>query len=132
MGPEPLHRQDKGYALVAAVTAVAAFAYLAFQVLAANRGAIDLVSGQSERARLVAAADAGISLAVHGLAADDRGVRWSIDGKPRRLEFAGVDLTVTVEDERGRAPLGGLNDGQSHAMFGRRQDPRSAHRSGTT
>ena len=110
-------RRDAGYALVAAVTAVAAFAYLAFQVLAANQGGIAIMSGRMRQAKLAAAAEAGIAQAVHGLAATDRGVRWSIDGRPRRLDFDGVDLTVTVEDERGKAPLAGLNDGQVHALF---------------
>ncbi len=109
--------RERGYALVAAVTAVAAFAYIAFEVLAADRGGIAIAAGRAEQARLAAAADAGISLAIHGLAADDRGVRWSIDGRPRRLEFDGVDLTVTVEDERGKAPLSGLNDAQARALF---------------
>ncbi len=109
--------RDNGYALVAAVTAVAAFAYLAFQVLAADQGGIALASGRMQQAKLSAAADAGLSLAVHGLAAEDRGLRWSIDGGARRLEFNGVDLTVTVEDERGKAPLAGLNDGQARALF---------------
>jgi general secretion pathway protein K len=110
-------RNEQGYALVAAVTAVAVFAYVAFQVLAANQGGIALVAGRVQQARLSAAADAGISLALHGLSADDRGARWSIDGRPRRLEFDGVDLTVTVEDERGKAPLAGLSDGQARALF---------------
>ncbi len=113
----PAAGRDDGYALLAAVTAVAAFAYLAFQVLAANQGAVALVAGRMQQARLAAAAEAGLALAVHGLAADDRGARWSIDGRPRRLQFDGVDLTITVEDERGKAPLGSLNDGQARALF---------------
>lgn len=110
-------RREDGYGLVAAVTAVAAFAILSFQVVAADRGGIELALGRVQQARLAAAADAGISLAIHGLAADDRGARWSIDGRPRRLEFDGVDLTVTVEDERGKAPLSALSDSQARALF---------------
>jgi general secretion pathway protein K len=113
----PPGRRDGGYALVAAVTAVAAFAYLAFQVLAANQGDVAAVSGRLQQARLSAAADAGLALAIHGLGAEDRGVRWSIDGRPRQLDFHGIDLTVTVEDERGKAPLAGLNDEQARALF---------------
>jgi general secretion pathway protein K len=90
---------------------------VSFQVLAANRGEIALMSARVQQARLAAAADAGISLAIHGLAAEDRGVRWSIDGRSRRLEFNGVDLTVTVEDERSKAPLAIMSDAQSRALF---------------
>lgn len=110
--------RDSGYALVAAVMAMTAFAYIAYQVLAVGQGAAAIASGRLEQATLSAAADAGISLAIHGLAADDRGARWSIDGGPRRLEFGGVDLTVTVEDERGKVNLSaGLSDDQARALF---------------
>jgi general secretion pathway protein K len=108
---------DGGYALVAAIVAVAAFAYMAYDVLAADRGAIASASARLEQARLAAAADAGIALAVHGLAAEDVNARWSNDGRTRQLEFAGVDLTVTVEDERGKAPLSGLDNIEARALF---------------
>lgn len=110
-------RREQGYALVAAVTAVAAFAYIAFQVLASDQGGIATTSGRMRQARLEAAADAGLNLAIHGLAADDRGSRWAIDGRPRQVEFDGVDLTVTVEDEQGKAPLSKLTDAQARALF---------------
>jgi general secretion pathway protein K len=108
---------DGGYALVAAIVAVAAFAYMAYDVLAADRGAITAFSARAEQARLAAAADAGIALAIHGLAAEDVNARWSNDGRTRQLEFAGVDLSVTVEDERGKAPLSGMDNIQSKALF---------------
>jgi general secretion pathway protein K len=108
---------DGGYALVAAVVAVAAFAYMAYDVLAADRGAIAAASARAEQAKLAAAADAGIALAIHGLAADDVGARWSNDGRTRQLEFNDVDLTVTVEDERGKAPLSGLDNIEARALF---------------
>jgi general secretion pathway protein K len=112
-----VRERDSGYALVAAVCAITAFSYIAFQVLAANEGGTAIVAGEVEQAKLAAAADAGISLALSGLAADDRGARWSIDGRPHRLEFNGMDLTVTVEDERGKAPLAQLSDNQARALF---------------
>ncbi len=108
---------DAGYALVAAVTAVALFAYVAFEVLAADQGAVASVTGRARQARLAAAADAGLMIAVHDLATEDRTVRWSIDGRERHLDFDGVGLTVVVQDERGKAPLAGLNDVQSRALF---------------
>ncbi len=109
--------RDRGYALVAAVTAVAAFAYIAFQVLASDRGLTVGVAARAEQARLAAAADAGISLAIHALAQKDRVRRWSIDGRSRSLDFGGVNLVVTVEDERGKAPLDALDDSQARALF---------------
>ena len=109
--------RDGGYALIAAVVAVAAFAWLALQVLAEDQGALSLATARLRQARLSAAAEAGVSLAIHGLAAEDRAARWSIDGRPRQAVFDGVDLTITVADERGKAPLNQLDDAQSRALF---------------
>ncbi|MEO8926858.1 MAG: hypothetical protein ABI306_06810 [Caulobacteraceae bacterium] len=109
--------RDRGYALVAAVTAVAAFAYIAFQVLAADRGQIVGMGARMEQARLEAAADAGLMLAVHALGDADPARRWSIDGRVRETDFEGTNLTLTVEDERGKAPLDGLNPSQARTLF---------------
>jgi general secretion pathway protein K len=103
--------------MVAAVVAVMAFAYMAYQVLAVDHGAIAAAAGRAERARLEAAADAGMALAIHGLAANDVNSRWSNDGRDRQVEFDGVDLTITVEDEKGKAPLSGMDNIQSRALF---------------
>jgi len=43
-------RRDQGFGLVAAVAAVAAFACIAFEVLAANRGALAGANAQFETA----------------------------------------------------------------------------------
>lgn len=109
--------REAGYALVAAVTAVAAFAYIAFQVLAAGRGEVDSVAGRTQHAKLSAAADAGIMIAIHALADDDPTVRWSIDGSVHHADFDGMSLAISVSDERGKAPLAGLNESQSRALF---------------
>ena len=118
MRPRPAtSRREGGYALVAAVTSVLAFAYIAFQVLAADEGGIGAVAARINQAKLSAAADAGIALAVHALADPDRGARWSLDGRPHQADFAGDELTIVLEDERGKAPLAGLNDAQARALF---------------
>jgi len=109
--------RDRGYALIAAVIAVAAFSYIAFQVLAADRGHIVGVGARVEQARLEAAADAGLMIAVHALGDADPGRRWSIDGEHRQVDFDGMTLDIAVEDERGKVPLDGLNPGQSRAFF---------------
>jgi general secretion pathway protein K len=109
--------RERGYALVAAVTAMAVFACIAFQVLASGRGGQEILAGRSEQTQLAAAADAGIAMALHGLGEDNPAARWSIRGRPRRVDFDGTDLTIVVEDERGKAPLAGLNDAQARALF---------------
>ncbi|HEY2179428.1 MAG TPA: hypothetical protein VGH15_12685 [Caulobacteraceae bacterium] len=112
-----LREDDRGSALVAAVAGVAVLALIAFQLLAANLGAIATTRARVERARLAAAADAGIQLAIYGLGAEDQNARWAIDGRHTDLDFAGVALDIAIEDERGKAPLAGLNESQARALF---------------
>jgi general secretion pathway protein K len=109
--------RETGFALVAAVAAVGAFAYISFEVMAADRGVTASVSARVEQARLAAAADGGMMMAIHGLGQEDIAQRWAIDGRGRELVFNGVDLLVTVQDERGKAPLDGLNPAQARALF---------------
>jgi general secretion pathway protein K len=109
--------RDGGYALLAAVAAVAAFAYVAFQVMASGQGGMAMIGGQVERARLASAANAGIYLALHGLAVNDPDARWAVDGRQRSETFEGVNLTIVVEDERGKVPLNRLTDRQARALF---------------
>lgn len=108
-------RRDDGYALVAAVAAVAAFSYIAFEVLAVNRGGMASVNGEFSRARLAAAAEAGLALAVQGLSAGDG--RWPIDGRPRTIAFNGAELSIAIEDEKGKAPLNDLEEEDVRQMF---------------
>jgi len=109
--------RERGFALVAAVAAVAAFAYVSFEVMAADRGVIAGVSARVEQAKLAAAADAGMMMAIHGLGQEDVSQRWAIDGRTRELRFDGIDLQVSVQDERGKAPLDGLNPAQARSLF---------------
>ncbi len=110
-------KREHGFAMVVAVTALGAFAFISFEVLAADRGVIAAVSARVEQARLAAAADAGMMMAIHGIAQEDASQRWAIDGRGRALSFRGVDLVITIQDERGKAPLDGLNPAQSRALF---------------
>jgi general secretion pathway protein K len=102
---------------VAAVVGVAAFAYVASAVLAVDRGALAGAAAQQTRTRLEAAADAGLALALHGLGQPGGTERWSLDARPVRTSFDGVALTVVVEDEYGKAPLGRLTEAQARRLF---------------
>lgn len=110
-------RRDQGFGLVAAVAAVAAFAYIAFQILAVNRGTLAGGNAQFETAKLAEAADAGVALALHGLAITDAGRRWTIDGRPKIVVFDGVEVTMTIEDEKGKAPINRMDSGQIRQLF---------------
>ncbi|MGZ8370533.1 MAG: hypothetical protein ACXWVH_05710, partial [Caulobacteraceae bacterium] len=110
-------KADSGYAMVAAVAAIAAFGYIALEVLSADRTTLVGLQARATQARLTAAADAGVAMAIHGLAIEDRVDRWAIDGRPRALTFDGASLVVTVEDERGKIPLNNIDEDQTERMF---------------
>jgi len=110
-------KSDSGFTMLAAILGIAAFSYVSFDVLAENRGVISAVQAENERAKLAAACDAGLALAVSGLASKDRKQQWAIDSRKRSLMFGDIALTITVEDERGKIPLNGINDDQVREMF---------------
>jgi general secretion pathway protein K len=90
-------RREQGYALIAAVVSIVVFALMALTILNATRGTVVMASAELDRARLSAAADAGIALAIQGLMEKDPAQRWKIDGRPRLVDFDENALTITVE-----------------------------------
>jgi general secretion pathway protein K len=103
--------------MIAAISGVAAFAFIAFEMLAADRGIIASVRGQLENAQLKASADAGLAAAIYGLSLPDPSQRWSIDGRSRTLRFGDSTMTIVVEDEHGKIPLNRLNEDEIRQMF---------------
>ncbi len=110
-------RNDAGYALVAAVASIVAFAYVSYEILAASRGAMLGVSAQYDHAKLVAAAEAGLNLAIQGVAIKDKTRRWAIDGSIRQIKFENMNITIKVEDERGKIPINIIDESQVRDMF---------------
>jgi len=108
---------EDGYALLAAVGALALFGWIAFTVTAAGRGGVASAGAIVEQARLAAAAEAGLALAVNHLAARNRADRWSIDARPYQERFDGIRITVRIEDERGKIPLNRIDEAQVRLMF---------------
>lgn len=108
---------DRGYAMLAAILGIAAFSYIGFEAIAENRGIISEVQAENERAKLLAACDAGMSLTISGLASKDRTQQWPIDGVTRTIKFDDVTLAITVEDERGKVPINGVNEDQMRQLF---------------
>ena len=103
--------------MLAAILGIAAFSYVSFEVIAENRGIISEAQAESERARLKAACDAGLEAAASGLASKDKRQQWLIDGTSRQFMFDDVALTITIEDERGKVPLNGINEDQVRQLF---------------
>lgn len=108
---------EDGYALIAAIVSIVLFALLALAVINETRGPTVMVAAEADRARLSAAADAGVALAIQGLLARDTALRWRIDGKLRRVNFNTVMLDISVEDERGKIALNLINKQQVERMF---------------
>lgn len=108
---------ETGYAMIAAVISIAVLALMALSLVDTRAGITAGVAAEAEHARLAAAVDAGIAIAISNLAEPDRTRRWRIDGRPRPLRFGDTDLLVAVEDERGLLPLNQLSEEQVRALF---------------
>jgi general secretion pathway protein K len=107
---------EDGFAMIAALGAALLFALVAYTVLAADRAALAALDAQQTRARLEAAADAGVALAIQGLGGSQNR-RWRLDGRVRSFDVAGATIDVLVEDERGKVPLGDLSDARARSLF---------------
>lgn len=103
--------------MIAAIVGVAAFGFIAFELVAQNRGVLAEVRGEAEQAKLAAACSAGLYTAIAGLATTDVTQRWGIDGRARIVQFGDTTLAITVEDERGKIPLNGIIEEEVHDLF---------------
>jgi general secretion pathway protein K len=102
---------------VVAVASLAVLALLALTIIAATRGSTRSARAELDRARLTAAADAGIALAVQGLAQPSAARRWQPDGQVRSLQFGGAQLDIRIEQELAKVPINNLNDAQVETLF---------------
>jgi len=84
--------------MIAAIVSVAAFGFIAYQLIAQDRGVLAEVRGEAEQAKLAAACNAGLYAAIHGLGDPDPTQRWGIDGRSRPMQFGDTTLLITVED----------------------------------
>ena len=109
--------REQGYALIVAIMSMILFALMALTMINATRGTVITASAEIDRARLSAAADAGLALALQGLLTRDPAQRWPITGAPRRVAFEGMVLTIAIEDERGKIALNVINKAQVEIMF---------------
>lgn len=116
--PPSVRHADAGYALLAAIAAVAVFGYIAFAMLAAERGGLAGAIAEGKRAQLSAAADGALVLAATRLSVREAGVApWRIDGRPYRATIGAVDVVIRIEDERGKIRLNDLDDDQVRLLF---------------
>jgi general secretion pathway protein K len=102
---------------VVAVASLAVLALLALTMIEATRGSTRSARAELDRARLTAAADAGVALAVQGLAQASPARRWRADGRVREVAFDGARLEIRIEDERGKVSLNAINSQQVEALL---------------
>ncbi|HSJ78666.1 MAG TPA: hypothetical protein VK913_08025 [Erythrobacter sp.] len=100
-----------------AVASLAVLALLALTIIEATRGSTRSARAELDRAQLSAAADAGIALAVQGLAQTNAARRWQPDGRLREVDFAGTALAIRIEEELAKVPINNLNDEQAEALL---------------
>lgn len=110
-------RRERGFAMIAAIIGIAAFGFIAFEFMAQDRGVLAEVRGEEEQAQLIAACNAGLYMAISGIATSDVTQRWGIDGRARVVQFGNTSLVVTVEDERGKIPLNGIIQEEVNDLF---------------
>ena len=111
------HSSETGYALVAAVASIAVFGLVATTTIETARSISTAGGAEVSRARAIAAADAGIAMALQGLLAHDTASRWPIDGRTVRRSFNQADLAIRVEDERGKIALNTLENEDARRLF---------------
>ncbi len=92
-------------------------ALLALTMIEATRGTARSARAELERARLTAAADAGVALAVQGLAQPAGARRWRPGEQPRRVTFGAAALEIRIEEELAKVPINTLNDQQVEALL---------------
>jgi general secretion pathway protein K len=110
-------RGDEGYALLAAIAAIAIFSTLALAVLGQVQGAILQCKAEIERARADTAAESGAQLAIQNLIGDNPATRWSFDGRPREFSLGGARVTVRLIDQLGKLPLVALDEKEVRKLF---------------
>ncbi len=113
----PQRAEEKGYALIAAVVSIVLFALMALAVINSTRGPTLMVTAEADRARLLAAADSGVSLAIQGLLIRDPAQRWRIDKSVHHESLGNIQLDIMIEDERGKIALNLINKQQVERMF---------------
>lgn len=111
-----MKKSERGYALVAAVASIAVFALIALMVIEASRGTIVAAGAEADRARVQAAAEAGLAIALRNLMNAGPGGA-SIDGRVQHVRFGEADLAIAIQDERGKIPLNALSAAQTRRLF---------------
>jgi len=108
----PTRQRDRGYAMLAVVAGIGVMAALAAGAAAATAARLDTLEAETTRARLTAAADAGVAIALANLTRPGIGARWAIDGRTYNETFNAVPVAIRIEDEAGKIMINRI-DGEN-------------------
>ena len=112
MTRRPPPRHEQGYAMLAVVAGIGVMAALAAGAAAATSARLDTLEAETTSARLTAAADAGIEVALANLTRPGIGARWAIDGRTYNASLGGVPIAIRIEDEAGKIMINRI-DGEN-------------------
>ncbi|WP_421848485.1 general secretion pathway protein GspK [Novosphingobium sp.] len=112
MTPPARPRTERGYAMLAVVAGIGVMAALAAGAAAATAARLDTLEAETSRARLTAAADAGVEIALANLTRPGLAARWAIDGRTYDANFNAVPISIRIEDEAGKIMINRI-DGEN-------------------
>lgn len=112
-----IDRNQRGYALLVAVAAIAVFAALAMAIETATMINTAGAAGALSRARAEAAADSGLAIAEHGLIVGEDQILVLRNGRQHKIELDGSQVNIRIIDERGKIPLGNIEEAVVKRMF---------------
>lgn len=103
---------ERGYAMLAVVAGIGVMAALAAGAAAATSARLDTLEAETSAARLSAAADAGVAIALANLTRPGLAARWAIDGRTYNESFNAVPVAIRIEDEAGKIMINRI-DGEN-------------------
>lgn len=105
-------RNERGYAMLAVVAGIGVMAAVAAGAAAATAARLDTLEAETSAARLGAAADAGVEIALANLTRPGLAARWAIDGRTYTASFHTVPIAIRIEDEAGKIMINRI-DGEN-------------------
>ncbi|WP_298191367.1 type II secretion system protein GspK [Novosphingobium sp.] len=104
--------RERGYAMLAVVAGIGVMAAVAAGAAAFTATRLDTLEAETTRARLIAAADAGVEIALANLTRPGLASRWAIDGRTYNESWGGVPVAIRIEDEAGKIMINRI-DGEN-------------------
>lgn len=111
------HHKQGGAALLLVIWVVALLSLLAAIALQITTTTAHIAEAGLVRARLQAASEGAISLALLEMIDPDSNARWPVDGTARTLEVGGQQVTVSAIDEAGKVDVNQAPDDLLKAVF---------------